>query len=71
LYQYPGLTIGPSGVASLTQFVSRDPLSLRYSIAIVGLIAGVLAVTGIAIGFMRFPALNSLYALPDDPASVA
>src|SRR5690606_2043130 len=36
-----GLTIGPTGVALLTDYVFRDPLALRYSIVCISAAAGV------------------------------
>lgn len=66
-----GLTIGPSGVAALTQFVFHDPLALRYSLSIVSAIAGLLAFVATGASLRNFPALTSLYALPhEDPAAV-
>ena len=44
-----GLTIGPSAVAAITDFVYQDDMALRYSIAWVCGIAGV-----IAIGFLIY-----------------
>jgi MFS family permease len=66
-----GLTLGPSGVAVLTQFVFHDPLALRYSISIVATIAGLLAIGAMAASLRNFPALNSTYALPHDSADAA
>ncbi len=39
-----GLTVGPTAVAVLTDFVFADENSLRYSLSIVGVFAGLLAV---------------------------
>jgi MFS transporter, Spinster family, sphingosine-1-phosphate transporter len=66
-----GLTLGPSGVAVLTQFVFHDPLALRYSISIVATITGLLAVGAMAVSLRNFPALNSTYALPHDSSGAA
>jgi MFS family permease len=52
-----GLTVGPSGVAALTQFVFKDPLALRYSLAIVSLTAGGLAILVLWFSLRRFPQL--------------
>jgi len=38
-----GLTVGPTGIALFTDYVFRDTLALRYSIACVCVLAGVLA----------------------------
>jgi len=38
-----GLTLGPTSVALLTDYLFRDEAQLRYSLAIVGLLAGLLA----------------------------
>ena len=38
-----GLTIGPTGIALLTDYIFQDDTALRYSIAIVALLSGVLA----------------------------
>lgn len=40
-----GLTAGPTGIALFTDYVFRDTLALRYSVASVSALAGVLAVT--------------------------
>jgi MFS family permease len=66
-----GLTLGPSGVAVLTQFVFHDPLALRYSISIVSVIAGLLAVGAMASSLRNFPALTSPYAPPHDSIGAA
>jgi MFS family permease len=38
-----GLSIGPSGVAAITQFVFKEASALRYSLVIVSIVAGSLA----------------------------
>lgn len=58
-----GLTVGPSGVAALTQFVFEDPLALRYSLVIVSLVAGSLATLVLWFSLRHFPQLT--------PASIA
>ena len=40
-----GLTVGPTGIALFTDYVFRDTLALRYSIACVSVLAGLLAIT--------------------------
>lgn len=40
-----GLTVGPTGIALFTDYVFRDTLALRYSVACVSVLAGVLAIT--------------------------
>jgi MFS family permease len=60
-----GLTLGPSGVAVLTQFAFRDPLALRYSISIVSAVAGVLALLAMSTSLRHFPPLHAPYALPN------
>jgi MFS family permease len=64
-----GLTIGPSGVAGLTQFVFHDPLALRYSISIVSAVAGTLAVVAMYTSLRHFPTLSSSYSLPMNTTS--
>jgi hypothetical protein len=64
-----GLTLGPSGVAVLTQFVFHDPLALRYSLAIVSTISGLLACAAMGVSVRNFPALTAMYALPREVAS--
>lgn len=54
-----GLTIGPSGVAAITQYVFHDPLSLSYAISIMSAASGALAVLGMALSFRRFPKLGA------------
>ncbi len=39
-----GLTVGPTSVALLTDYVFADEASLRYSLSIIGVLAGLLAV---------------------------
>ena len=41
-----GLTLGPTSVALLTDYVFRDEGALRYSMAIVGFAAPMLSVVG-------------------------
>jgi MFS family permease len=57
-----GLTIGPSSVAGLTQFVFRDPLSLRFAISIVSALAGTSAVLAMYVSVRHFPKLSSPYS---------
>ena len=52
-----GLTVGPSGVAALTQYGFEDPLALRYSLVIVSLVAGSLASLVLWFSLRRFPQL--------------
>lgn len=52
-----GLTVGPSGVAALTQFVFEDPLALRYSLTIVSLVAGSLSIVALWFSLRNFPQL--------------
>ncbi len=40
-----GLTLGPTGIALFTDYVFRDTQALRYSVACVSLLAGVLSAT--------------------------
>ena len=49
-----GLTVGPSGVAALTQFVFEDPLALRYSLTIVSLVAGSLSIARALVQLAEF-----------------
>jgi MFS family permease len=53
-----GLVLGPSAVASITQYGFQDPLALRYSLMIVSLVAGLLAAFMIWFSWRRFPALT-------------
>ena len=53
-----GMTVGPSGVAALTQFVFKDPLALRYSLVIVSLVAGSLSVLMLWASLRNFPKLD-------------
>ncbi|NND36244.1 MAG: MFS transporter [Gammaproteobacteria bacterium] len=53
-----GLTLGPTSVAMLTDFVFADEASLRYSMAIVGFAAPLLSVAGAAL--IRRPYLQSM-----------
>ena len=53
-----GLTVGPSGVAALTQFVFQDPLALRYSLAIVSLVAGSLSIVALWFSLRNFAGLT-------------
>lgn len=53
-----GLVLGPSAVASITQYGFEDPLALRYSLMIVSLVAGVLAAFMIWRSWRRFPELS-------------
>ena len=53
-----GLVLGPSTVASITQYAFEDPLALRYSLMIVSLVAGVLAALMIGMSWRRFPELS-------------
>lgn len=52
-----GLTVGPSGVAALTQFVFEDPQALRYSLVIVSLVAGSLSTAVLWFSLRNFPQL--------------
>lgn len=49
-----GLTIGPTGVALFTDYVFRDPLALRYSVACVATAAGVFAVVVLSYNLRQF-----------------
>ncbi len=49
-----GLTIGPTAVALLTDYVFADEAALRYSISIVSAVAGVIGMTFIVMSFKHF-----------------
>jgi MFS family permease len=53
-----GLTLGPSGVAAITQYVFHDPSALPYAISMVSGVSGALAVLGMALSFRKFPPLG-------------
>jgi hypothetical protein len=49
-----GLTVGPTGIALFTDYVFRDTLALRYSIACITVLAGVLAVTFLSFNLLHY-----------------
>jgi hypothetical protein len=49
-----GLTMGPTGIALFTDYVFRDTSALRYSIACVSALAGVLAVTFLSLNLRHY-----------------
>ncbi len=53
-----GLVLGPSTVASITQYVFKDPLALRYSLMIVSMVAGTLAALTLWYSWRRFSGLE-------------
>ena len=53
-----GLTLGPAVVAALTQYVFADPKALRYSLSIVSIVAGTLAVWTLWFSYRHFPKLT-------------
>ena len=53
-----GLVLGPSTVASITQYVFKDPLALRYSLMIVSIVAGTLAALTLWYSWRRFSELG-------------
>jgi MFS family permease len=53
-----GLVLGPSTVASITQYGFQDPLALRYSLMIVSVVAGVMAAFMIWFSWRRFTELG-------------
>jgi hypothetical protein len=55
-----GLSVGPSGVAAITQFVFEDPRALRYSLVIVSIAAGSLATLVLWFSLRRFSRLGGL-----------
>jgi MFS family permease len=54
-----GLSLGPSIVAAITQYVFQDTEALRYSLSIVSLVAGTLAVVTLWFSWRNFPKLRS------------
>lgn len=55
-----GLSVGPSGVAAITQFVFEDPHALRYSLVIVSIVAGSLATLVLWFSLRQFSRLHSV-----------
>ena len=53
-----GLVLGPSTVASITQYVFKDPLALRYSLMTVSAVAGTSAVLTLWYSWRRFSELG-------------
>jgi MFS family permease len=53
-----GLSLGPSMVAAITQYVFRDPADLRYSLVIVTAVAGTLAVITLRYSWRSLPRLT-------------
>ena len=49
-----GLTVGPTSVALITDYVFKDPMDLRYSLAIVNGVANVLGFILIALGLKPY-----------------
>jgi MFS family permease len=54
-----GLSLGPSAVAAITQYVLQDPAGLRYSLAIVSLVAGTLSIAVLWFSVQNFPKLTA------------
>ena len=53
-----GLSLGPSAVAAITQYVFRDPAALRYSLAIVSAVAGTLSIAMLWYSLRNFSKLT-------------
>jgi MFS family permease len=54
-----GLSLGPTAVAAITQYVFRDPEALRYSLAIVSAVAGTGSVLMLWYSLRNFPRLTA------------
>jgi MFS family permease len=57
-----GLSLGPTAVAAITQYVFRDPEALRYSLAIVSAAAGTMSVFALWYSLRNFPRLTAAAA---------
>ncbi len=54
-----GLSLGPSTVAAITQYVFGEPEALRYSLAIVSAVAGTMSVLVLWYSLRNFPRLTA------------
>ncbi len=64
-----GLTIGPTGIALFTDYVFRDTMALRYSVACLAVLAGILALLFLSFNLKQYrlglEESNTWGAMPD------